>query len=136
MSKSLASTFLFDGNCVLCSRGVRYVLRYETHPNTRFVAILSEEGRELASRHGIDPENPKSFLWVEDNQPLAASDAVFALLRHVGGPAKILLIGKILPKSFRDWVYDRIAKNRYKIFGRTESCYVPSPENRERFVVN
>lgn len=130
-----APIYLFDGHCVLCSRAVQYVLRYEKRPDMRFVAILSGEGRELAQAHDIDPEEPESFLIIKGEQVYSASDAVFALLQHVNGPAKIFLIGKVFPKAFRDWVYDRIAKNRYKVFGRTESCYVPSPENRSRFVL-
>lgn len=128
-------TFLFDGHCLLCSRGVNYVLRHEKSPETRFVAILSGEGRALAATHDIDAENPQSFLWIESGKALPASDGVLALLRHVGGPASILRIGKILPRPLRDWMYYAVAKRRYKIFGRTESCYLPTPENRNRFVL-
>ena len=128
-----APTFLFDGHCVLCSRGVHYVLRYEKSPETRFVAILSKEGRALAATHDIDPENPRSFLWLEEGKALPASDGVLALLRHVGGPAKIFRLGKIMPRPVRDWMYYAVAKNRYKFFGRTETCYIPNPENRHRF---
>ena len=128
-------TFLFDGHCVLCSRGVHYVLRYEKSPETRFVAILSKEGRALAATHDIDPENPRSFLWLEEGKALPASDGVLALLRHVGGPAKIFRLGKIMPRPVRDWMYYAVAKNRYKVFGQMEACYVPTPENRDRFVL-
>jgi len=120
---------------VLCSRGVRYVLRFEKSPDTRFVAILSEEGRKLAEAHGIDPENPQSFLFIKNGTAHDASDGVIALARHVGGFSKMAIIGKIIPKPIRDWFYYRVAKNRYKIFGRTESCYLPTPENRDRFVL-
>jgi len=127
--------FLFDGHCVLCSRGVHYVLKHETPPETRFVAILSEQGRKLAAAHAIDPENPQSFLWIEGDKALPASDGVLALLRHVGGPASIFRLGKILPRVLRDSMYYAVAKRRYKVFGRTEACYVPTPENRCRFVL-
>ena len=128
-------TFLFDGHCVLCSRGVQYVLKHEKSADTRFVAILSKEGRTLAAQHDIDPENPQSFLWIENGKALAASNGALALLRHVGGPAKIFRLGKALPRPLRDWMYYAVAKRRYKLFGRTESCYVPTPENRHRFVL-
>ena len=120
---------------MLCSRGVHYVLRYEKSPETRFVAILSKEGRALAATHDIDPENPRSFLWLEEGKALPASDGVLALLRHVGGPAKIFRLGKIMPRPVRDWMYYAVAKNRYKVFGQMEACYVPTPENRHRFVL-
>ena len=127
--------FLFDGHCVLCSRGVRYVLRHEREPDMRFVAILSAEGRELAKAHGIDPENPDSFLFIKDGTAHEASNGVIALGRHVGGFSKVAIIGKLIPRPLRDWVYYAVAKRRYKVFGRTESCYLPTPENRHRFVL-
>jgi len=120
---------------VLCSRGVQYILRYETSPDMRFIAILSGEGRKLAKANGINPEAPQSFLFITGGKAHAKSDGVIELVRRVGGPGKIAVIGKILPRPIRDWLYGLIAKNRYKVFGRTESCYVPTPENRHRFVL-
>lgn len=131
-----APIYLFDGHCALCSRAVRYVLRHETTPDMRFVAILSEEGRALAKANDIDPEEPESFLIIQGDDVLRSSDAIIALGRYVGGIHKIAIIGKILPRPIRDWLYGLIAKNRYKFFGRTEACYVPTPENRDRFVLS
>ena len=99
------------------------------------MAILSGEGRKLAEAHGIDPENPQSFLFIKDRTAHDASDGVIALARHIGGFSKLAIIGKIIPKPLRDWLYNCVAKNRYKIFGRTDSCYLPTPENRDRFVL-
>jgi len=130
-----APIYLFDGHCVLCSRAVHYVLHHETSPDMRFIAITSAEGRTLAAANDIDPDNPESFLIIEEDKILRSSDAIIALGRYVGGLHKIVVIGKILPRPIRDGLYSLIAKNRYKIFGRTESCYVPTPENRDRFVL-
>lgn len=130
-----APIYIFDGHCVLCSRGVQWVLKHERNPDMRFVAILSGEGRELAEANGIDPEIPQSFLFIKSGEIYRSSDAVIALARHVGGIGKMAIIGKILPRPLRDWLYGLIARNRYRIFGRTEQCYVPSPENRARFVL-
>lgn len=130
-----APIYLFDGHCVLCSRAVQYVLRHEKTPEMRFVAILSEEGRALAKANDIDPEAPESFLIIQGGDVLRSSDAIMALCHYMGGIHKIVILGKILPRPLRDWLYGLIAKNRYKVFGRTEACYVPSPENRHRFVL-
>lgn len=130
-----APIFLFDGHCVLCSRGVRYVLRFEKAPETRFIAILSCEGRKLAKAHGIDPENPQSFLFIKDGTAHNASNGVIALACHIGGFSKLAVMGKIIPRPLRDWLYYLVAKNRYRIFGRTEACHLPTPENRDRFVL-
>ncbi len=129
-------TYLFDGHCVLCSRAVQYILRHETTPEMRFVAITSAEGRELAQANDIDPDNPESFLIIEDDVVHRSSDALIVLARYIGGVHRIAVIGKILPRPIRDWLYSLIAKNRYKVFGQTESCYVPAPENRHRFILS
>jgi len=127
--------YLFDGHCVLCSRAVQYVLRHEKLPEMRFVAITSAEGRRLAKSNNIDSDEPESFLIIEDRRVHRSSDAIMVLARYIGGLHKLALIGKILPRPIRDYLYSLIAKNRYNIFGRTDSCFVPSPENRDRFVL-
>jgi predicted DCC family thiol-disulfide oxidoreductase YuxK len=127
--------WLFDGVCVLCSSGVRYVLKHERHHDMRFIAIQSDLGKALALLHGIDPENPDSFLFIEDNRALAKSDGVLALLRHINGPARVLRLGKVLPKPVRDWLYDSMARNRYRLFGKYDSCMIPDAEMQRRFVL-
>ena len=121
---------------MLCSRAVHYVLRKEKSPEMRFVAITSAEGRKLAKANDIDPDVPESFLIIEDDIAHRSSDALMVLARYIGGVHKLALIGKVLPRPIRDWLYSFIAKNRYKIFGKTETCYAPSPENRDRFVLS
>lgn len=129
------SIYLFDGQCVLCSRGVRYVLKYEKSPEMRFVAIQSEEGRRLAHAHGVDPDTPHSFLFIENGMALERSDGVFALAKKVGGPARPITVFRIVPRFIRDFFYDRIARNRYALFGRMKDCYLPDPEVRSRFTL-
>lgn len=130
---SEAPIWLYDGVCVLCSGGVRHALRHERDHAMRFVAIQSGEGRELARQHGIDPDDPASFLLIEDGRALAKSDGVLALVEHLNGPARLLLAGRALPKGLRDWLYDRVARNRYRLFGRKTACEMPNPAHRHRF---
>jgi predicted DCC family thiol-disulfide oxidoreductase YuxK len=126
--------FLFDGVCVLCSRSVAFVLKHERAPVIRFVAIQSGEGRALAEAHGIDPDNPESFLFIENGIALPKSDGIAALASHLNAPwSWISSAIRILPRPVRDWFYDRIARNRYRIFGKRESCLIPTPETRQRF---
>ncbi len=127
--------WLYDGVCVLCSGGVQYTLRHERDHVIRFVAIQSHEGHALAQAHGIDPDDPESFLFIEGGKALAKSDGVLALLRHLRGPARLLLIGTVVPQAIRDWLYDRVARNRYRWFGRKESCERPEPAQRRRFTL-
>lgn len=128
-----APIWLYDGVCVLCSGSVQYTLRHEREPAIRFVAIQSREGRTLAQAHGIDPDDPESFLFIEGGKALAKSDGVLALLRHLRGPARLLRIGSVLPRAMRDWLYDRVARNRYRWFGQKTACEMPDPTQRHRF---
>lgn len=125
--------WLYDGVCVLCSGSVHYTLRHERDHAIRFVAIQSREGRTLAQAHGIDPDDPESFLFIEDGRALQKSDGVLALLAHLDGPARLLLAGAVLPRAMRDWLYDRVARNRYRLFGRKTACEMPDPAQRYRF---
>ncbi len=135
MTSPAAPIWLYDGVCVLSSGGVRYTLRHERDQAIRFVAIQSREGRELARAHGIDPDEPDSFLFVENGRALAKSDGVLALARHLDGPARLLLLGQALPKRWRGWLYDRVARNRYRLFGQKASCELPDPAVRHRFTL-
>lgn len=128
-----APVCLFDGVCVLCSGGVRYTLRHERDHNVRFVAIQSREGHALALEHGIDPNQPDSFLFIENGAVMRKSDAVLGIVAHLGWPARLLLAARLLPRPARDWLYDRLARNRYRLFGRKESCILPDPAQRHRF---
>ena len=127
--------YVFDGHCILCSRAVQYVLKHERSPDMRFVAIQSTEGREVAKNNQVDPDDPSTFLLVINDRVLKSSDALVALIRYAGGPARALLPFRFLPRRVRDWLYARIAKNRYRIFGETDTCFVPDPETRARFVL-
>jgi len=127
--------FLFDGHCLLCSRGVQYVLKHDRTETVRFVAIQSGEGQDLARAHGIDPDNPKSFVWVQHGAARTASTAALDLLAFTGGPLRGLGAFRIVPRPVRDFLYARIANNRYRLFGRSDHCLLPSPETRKRFVL-
>lgn len=127
--------WLFDGVCVLCNGAVQYTLKHERRPLIRFVSIQSAEGRQLALQHGLDPEDPQSFLFIENGEALSRSDGVIALARHLDGPAGLISLFGFLPKSLRDFAYDRIARNRYRLFGRKSECPVPDAGIRHRFVL-
>jgi predicted DCC family thiol-disulfide oxidoreductase YuxK len=127
--------WLFDGVCVLCSRSVQILLRHERDHDLRFVAIQSDEGKILALKHGIDPENPESFIYLRDGKAFQASDAVLKMLDHTRWTLRWMKIAKLLPKSLRDVVYYAMARNRYKLFGKYDSCMVPAVEQRHRFVL-
>ena len=124
---------LFDGVCVFCSRWVRFVIDRDPGRQFRFVAIQSDAGRELAARFGIDPEMPQTNAVVWGGRMLFKSDAALTVLGALGA-TRLAGLTKRVPQQIRDAAYDVIARNRYAIFGRTETCMVPSAEERSRIL--
>ena len=128
---------MFDGVCVLCSRAVRYVLHHDrSDPPIRFVAITSSLGRRLAEENGVDPDNPHTFIFIENGQGHVLSEAIFAMAGRAGGPGRFIRIFRVIPRPLRDWVYARLANNRYRLFGKLKTCYLPKPEHADRFILN
>lgn len=127
--------FLFDSVCVLCDSAVQYVLKHELNSDMIFISIQSTKGRELALEHNIDPNNPETFIFFENGNPHFKSDGVIALSRHLGGIVRLIRFGKYIPKPVRDWSYEKVAKNRYKIFGKTDECILPNADSRHRFIL-
>jgi predicted DCC family thiol-disulfide oxidoreductase YuxK len=123
---------LFDGVCVFCSRWVRFVIARDPERRFRFVALQSEPGRVLAARFGIDPATPQTNAVVWGGRIFFKSDAALTVLgllrstRPLGGLRSV-------PRLLRDPAYDLIARYRYRIFGRTDVCMVPAPDDRSRF---
>ena len=131
----MSAIWLFDGVCVLCSAAVRYTLAHEKAATIQFIAIQSNAGKALALKYGLDPENPDSFLFIENGIALQKSDAVLALAKHLNGIARLLPVAIFIPRAIRDWLYDRVAQNRYNWFGRKAQCYLPDETTRCRFVL-
>lgn len=127
--------WLFDGVCNFCNGSVQAVLRLDRKGVIRFTPIQSPYGRELAVRHGIDPDTPESFLFLDQGQALAKTAAIGALLRRLEAPWKWLAFVDRLPRKPMDAAYDWIATNRYRLMGRKDHCMVPTPEQRARFIL-
>ena len=129
--------WLFDGVCNFCSGSVRAVLAIDRKGIIRFTPIQSPYGRALALAHGVDPDDPASFLYLDDGQALEKSAAVLALLRRLGAPwSALAALLSPLPETWRDAAYDWIAANRYRLMGKRETCMVPTPQQRARFVLD
>ena len=124
---------LFDGVCVFCSRWVRFVLRLDRERRFRFLPIQSERGRTLAVRHGINPDAPETNAVVSGGRIFFKSDAALVVLGRLPATAPLAAL-RLAPRALRDPVYDLIARNRYRIFGRTDQCMVPEPADRNRFL--
>jgi predicted DCC family thiol-disulfide oxidoreductase YuxK len=126
---------VFDGVCVLCSRGVRFVLRRDRDRRYKFAAMQTTSGRNLLIAHGIDPDDPLSFLLLEGGASYTDSDAIVRILRTFGrGWRFVALLMSIVPRFIRDPLYRWIARHRYRLFGRRPACIVPTADTADRFL--
>ena len=124
---------LYDGNCLLCSRWVGWVVRHDPDGLFRFTAIGSPYGRAMALRLGIDPDDPATNAVVVDGRAYLFSDAAIAIARRLPGWRWTGLL-LFVPKPLRDAFYRLIARNRIAWFGRPEACSLPAPELRARII--
>jgi predicted DCC family thiol-disulfide oxidoreductase YuxK len=129
------SVIVFDGVCMLCSRWVDFVLRRDLYGRYKFAAMQTASGRALLIEHGIDPDDPLSFLLLEDKKGYTDTDAIVRILRSFGPGWKfIAVLVSIVPRFVRDPLYRWIARSRYRMFGRRAACRVPTADIADRFL--
>ena len=124
---------LFDGVCVLCSGGARFVIARDPDATFRFVTVQEPYGQGLAQRLGIDTAFPETNAAILAGRAYFKSDAAIEVLSRLPrwSWARVL---RIVPRMLRDAVYDLVACNRYRMFGRTETCLLPTPELARHFL--
>lgn len=125
---------IFDGVCNFCSRSAQFVLRNDKRAKFRFAAMQSPAGSALLNKHGLDPTEVETFLLVKGDAAYVRSEAALEIAKGLGPPWSLFAVFRLLPVRWRDAVYDVVARNRYRLFGRRQSCYVPTPEERSRFI--
>ena len=125
----------FDGVCGLCDRLVQFVLRRDRPARFRFAALQSELAATTLRRFGKDAADLDTvYLLTDDARLLQKSRAIFFVLRALGLPWSLVTVFAILPTAITDWFYDRVAHNRYRIWGKRDSCRLPSADERARFL--
>jgi len=124
---------LFDGVCVLCAGWVNFIIPRDPEGRYRFVPIQSEPGRALAARFRIDTAAPETNVVIRDGKAWFKADSALRVCRDLPGWRWMQLF-RLLPRPLRNIFYDLIAQNRYRLFGRRETCLVPTPAIRNRFV--
>jgi predicted DCC family thiol-disulfide oxidoreductase YuxK len=128
--------WLFDGVCNFCTGSVQAVLRLDRKGVIRFTPIQSPYGRALALAHGVDPETPESFLFLDRGRPLTKTAAIGALLRRLDPPWRWLAFVDRLPRGPTDAAYDWIVRNRYRLMGKRDRCMTPTAQQRARFILD
>ena len=124
----------FDGVCHLCNASVNFVIDRDPGGLFRFAALQGETGQRLQEKHGLAGERLDSVVLVEGGRVYTRSTAALRIVRRLGFPWSMLAVLLVLPVPVRDWFYEIVARNRYRWFGRRESCQIPTPELKGRFM--
>jgi len=124
----------FDAECVVCSAWVHFVLKWDATGKIRLGGVQSEVGRAALTYAGLDPDNIDTMLLIERGVPYPRSTAFLRACRYFRFPMWLAQAGLIIPRPIRDFLYDRVAKNRYRLFGKKDLCLIPAPEQRLRFL--
>ncbi|MBW1296991.1 thiol-disulfide oxidoreductase DCC family protein [Aquimarina litoralis] len=126
---------LFDGVCNLCNGAVNFIIKRDKNDVFRYASLQSEIGKQLAAERGVDTSQLDTILLIEpDEGYYHKSTAALQIAKQLSGGYPLLSVFLILPKFLRDWVYDFIAKNRYKWFGKRDNCVIPTPELKALFI--
>ena len=126
---------LYDGVCRLCIAGLGFIIRNDPAARVRFAAMQSALGQELLARHNLPRDDFKSFAVLADGAVLLRSNAVLRIARELRQPWPVLAIPvRLLPRPLRDRLYDVVARNRYRWFGKRDTCLVPTLDVAARFL--
>lgn len=125
---------LFDGVCNLCEASVQFILLRDKFGYFKFASLQSNFAQTFLSEQGLKTSNFDSIVLIENGQIYQRSDAALRIARKLSGAWKIFYVFIVIPKFFRDAVYNFIANNRYRWFGKKDECLLPKPEWKERFL--
>ena len=125
---------LFDGVCNFCNDSVNTIIKLDHKGVFKFAPIQSEVGQRYLKTYNYSSEELSTVILICDGRVYTKSDAALQTFKHLGGGWKYLRIFTFEPRSIRNFVYDFIAKNRYKWYGKKESCMIPTPELKQKFL--
>ena len=125
---------LFDGICNLCNGAVLFIIERDSKDVFKFAALQSETGSTLIQEHNIDTEKIDSIVLIDQGKVYVKSSAALRIAKGLNGAWPLLYLFIVIPPFVRNWVYDRIAKNRYHWFGKMDRCMTPSPSLQKKFI--
>ena len=125
---------LFDGVCNLCNGAINFIIKHDPKGIFKFASLQGEPGKQLLAQHTIDPQETDSIVLIDNDQVSVKSSAALRIAKNLNQGYPLLFGFMISPTFIRNGVYDCIAANRYKWFGKKESCMLPTPELRSRFL--
>ncbi|MCX6160803.1 MAG: thiol-disulfide oxidoreductase DCC family protein [Ignavibacteriae bacterium] len=129
------SLILFDGVCNFCNSSVNFVIDRDKENIFKFASLQSDTGQKILRDNNLPLNEFNTFLLMERGLLYTKSTAAIKVTRYLGGAWKLLYVFIIIPPVIRNFFYDLIARNRYKWFGKKDSCRIPTPEERAKFLV-
>ncbi len=129
----LPPVVLFDGVCKLCNRSVNIILRVDRQGRLKFASLQSDYGRRVLAEHGMEFDPLDTLMLLEGGDLTVKSTAVIRISKYLGGVWSLATVTLIIPRVIRDFFYDLVAKNRYRWFGKYDTCPLPDPELEDRF---
>ena len=128
------SVILFDGVCKLCNAWSNFIITYDVDKRFKLASVQSDEGKAILHHFGYPTDFYETMLVVEGRVCFEKSDAFFAVMKKLNYPWKLLTVFRVIPLPLRNWLYDRIALNRYQIFGKYDYCTLPTQDHDERYL--
>lgn len=128
------SIIVFDGVCAMCSGFMRFIMRHDSSLRFQLLPAQSQLGEALYAHYNLKADDYDSILLIENGSVRLKWDASIAVFEGLGWPWKLAVIGRILPKSMSTRLYDLIARNRFKWFGRRDTCFLPTADDQEHFL--
>jgi len=125
---------VFDAECLLCSANAQFVLNHDRRGRFLLASMQGAVGTALYRRFGIDPADPDTLIVVEGDRVRRDSDAILAIWAGLGWPWRAATMFRLVPRALRDLVYRWVARNRYRLFGKRDTCWLPDPAFRDRML--
>ncbi|MDP4251230.1 MAG: thiol-disulfide oxidoreductase DCC family protein [Bacteroidota bacterium] len=134
MDNRTENIILFDGVCNLCNGLVRFIIKRDAGGKFKFASLQSEIGQQWLRTVGLPVNEFESFVLIRGDEYYLKSTGALKMLRELDGIWRTFYIFILVPRPVRDFLYDMVAKSRYKIFGKRDTCMIPTPELQERFL--
>lgn len=134
MEKQEFDIIYFDGVCNLCNASVDFIIKHDSQRKFRFASLQSQKGQAILKANQLNPEDYDSFILESGKKYFIKSTAALKVAGKLGFPIKLMTIFLVIPPVIRNGIYSWISKNRYKWFGKKETCRLPSPEERALFI--
>ena len=124
---------LFDGLCNLCNNTVLFLIKFDKKNNLHFAAQQTNAGAKIMNQYLVN-QDARSVIFIKENLVYYQSDAIIEIAKLLSGWPRIAILAIVFPKFLRNWAYDLVANNRYKIFGKQMNCSIPSKANEHKFI--